>query len=649
MKKFYLLMVSLIVAMTAGAATYPDLYIRGAKFGWNAADCKEANKLSVDENGIYSIELENFSGGFKIADNAWGEHNYGGQGATTVELDKEYTLTNSSSSSDLTPGAAWSKVTLTFDINTLTLKVTGTGTEQKITWALCGDFKSNDWPDITFKGEGSELTCTLTPVKANGGFGVKKLADGLKSAWYTNNGATISETAPEATLAAGGGNTNWALTVGREYTVTFNPESGAIKFAWDGGDEPDPQPTSPDALYIVGNICDWTPENAVALTKEGDTFKATGLNLPDNDGYSWFSFTTAANAGWVDMTRFGATEDGYVVEAGTAAPFTYSTHAFKVLPGKYDIVVDFTSMTLTFTKVGGGDEPDPQPTTPEAFYIVGNLCNWAPENAVALTKEGTTFTGTGLVLPEAAEGYSYFSFTTAANAGWDDMTRYGAPEDGYTVENETPATFLAGIYAFKALAGTYDIVVDFAEMTITLTKVGGDTPEIYVPTSLYMMGDVNGTAWSTSAAPELTKEGKIFTLKSVTIDTAFDNDYGYFHFNELAGEDWPAVEAGHRFGATTADEELAITTGSSKTADLVMKAAPYSFKALPGIYKVAVSFEGDKPQVELSKLSDGVENVEISNDGAAEYFNLQGIRVAEPAPGIYIKRQGSKVTKVIVK
>lgn len=532
MKKFYLLIVSLIVAMTAGAATYPDLYIRGGKFGWNASDCKEANKLTVDENGIYTIELENFSGGFKIATNTWNEHNYGAQGSTTVDLDKEYTLINSSSSSDLTPGAAWTKVTLTFDINTLTLKVTGTGAEQKITWALCGDFESSSWPNKALTGEGTELTCTVTPVKANGGFGVKKLADGIQAAWYTDNNATISETAPEATLAAGSGNTNWALTVGREYTVTFNTESGAIKFTWEGGDDPQPQPTSPDALYIVGNICNWAPENGVALTKDGDTFKATGLKLPDNGGYSWFSFTTAANAGWADMTRYGATEDSYTAEDGTPAPFV------------------------------------------------------------------------------KADGDAY---------------------------------------AFKAVSGTYDIVVDFKAMTITLTKVGGDDPEIFVPETLYIMGNVNSTNWSTSEAPELTKEGKVFTLKSVTIDAAEANEYGYFHFNELAGEDWPAVEAGHRFGAATEDEELAINAGSSKTADLVMKTDPYSFKALPGIYKVAVSFEGTKPQLELSKLSDGVENVEISNDGAAEYFNLQGIRVTEPAPGIYIKRQGSKVTKVIVK
>lgn len=37
------------------------------------------------------------------------------------------------------------------------------------------------------------------------------------------------------------------------------------------------------------------------------------------------------------------------------------------------------------------------------------------------------------------------------------------------------------------------------------------------------------------------------------------------------------------------------------------------------------------------------------NNAPAEYFNLQGIRVDNPIPGLYIRRQGKKVEKVIVK
>ena len=36
-------------------------------------------------------------------------------------------------------------------------------------------------------------------------------------------------------------------------------------------------------------------------------------------------------------------------------------------------------------------------------------------------------------------------------------------------------------------------------------------------------------------------------------------------------------------------------------------------------------------------------------DGAVEYYNLNGVRVENPAAGLYIRRQGNKVTKVLVK
>lgn len=36
-------------------------------------------------------------------------------------------------------------------------------------------------------------------------------------------------------------------------------------------------------------------------------------------------------------------------------------------------------------------------------------------------------------------------------------------------------------------------------------------------------------------------------------------------------------------------------------------------------------------------------------EGAAEYYNLQGVRVAEPEEGLYIVRRGSKVTKELIR
>lgn len=51
-----------------------------------------------------------------------------------------------------------------------------------------------------------------------------------------------------------------------------------------------------------------------------------------------------------------------------------------------------------------------------------------------------------------------------------------------------------------------------------------------------------------------------------------------------------------------------------------------------------------------SNKNTGVDEVAVDNESApVEYYNLQGVRVENPANGLYIKRQGSKVEKVIIR
>lgn len=45
----------------------------------------------------------------------------------------------------------------------------------------------------------------------------------------------------------------------------------------------------------------------------------------------------------------------------------------------------------------------------------------------------------------------------------------------------------------------------------------------------------------------------------------------------------------------------------------------------------------------------GIDNIVIDENAPVEYYNLQGVRVANPTNGVFIKRQGSKVSKLFVK
>ena len=49
------------------------------------------------------------------------------------------------------------------------------------------------------------------------------------------------------------------------------------------------------------------------------------------------------------------------------------------------------------------------------------------------------------------------------------------------------------------------------------------------------------------------------------------------------------------------------------------------------------------------KSTSGIADITVDENAPVEYFNLQGVRVANPENGLYIRRQGNKATKVLVK
>lgn len=52
---------------------------------------------------------------------------------------------------------------------------------------------------------------------------------------------------------------------------------------------------------------------------------------------------------------------------------------------------------------------------------------------------------------------------------------------------------------------------------------------------------------------------------------------------------------------------------------------------------------------DLASVSGGVESLSKDENAPVEYFNLQGVKVTNPENGIFVKKQGSKTSKVIVR
>ena len=72
--------------------------------------------------------------------------------------------------------------------------------------------------------------------------------------------------------------------------------------------------------------------------------------------------------------------------------------------------------------------------------------------------------------------------------------------------------------------------------------------------------------------------------------------------------------------------------------------AANSWKLAAGTYLFTIDFESKTVRVDLS---DGVENIEVTEEEEVEYYNLQGVKVANPSNGVYIRVINGKATKVV--
>lgn len=123
--------------------------------------------------------------------------------------------------------------------------------------------------------------------------------------------------------------------------------------------------------------------------------------------------------------------------------------------------------------------------------------------------------------------------------------------------------------------------------------------------------------------------------------------------------DNPAAAAMQAFSVLTAEETAAIeaddtwtNSGLQEYTVTVENGKNYAFAAVPaGMTPSMTHSDATGVSVSATGVITGVEDVEADADinAPVEYFNLQGQPVANPSNGIYIRRQGSKVAKVIIR
>lgn len=267
------------------------------------------------------------------------------------------------------------------------------------------------------------------------------------------------------------------------------------------------------------------------------------------------------------------------------------------------------------------------------LYVVGSgsigetPLDWTPETpyTVEAGANGYEFT---LTQPNGGVKMSSVMGT------WDDFNT-GVLYANITEENLGTAVALennSGPNILFPWEGDWKCVVAADFSTITVTALS-EKPE--GPVAVYLRGGFD-PSWA--ALPEYqfeSKDGKNYTLEcSIEAGVEFkiaDANWGAINYS--AGEEILLDEDGTYLSFWKYNDPTNTTLA----------------EAFEGTISFTLPASEEGLEVKFASKGAGIDSVVVEEDAPVVYYNLQGVKVANPENGVYIMRQGDKATKVLVK
>lgn len=339
-------------------------------------------------------------------------------------------------------------------------------------WAVVGGYC--DWSfqsAVTFTGEGDNLSCKIDELTS--GF---KIVDITNNNWDIQYG-TAEKIVPNqqytldgknggpdpANIEFGGG----VLSV-KNATVNWNPSTAAFEIIASESDIDAGYPT----LYATGSFNGWPSPQDSQYKGEIDGGIYTFVIDLGNSGNVSFKLATS---GW--GLEVAAPTQGVVVGYEPVQVSIGGSDLNTTLTGEQTLKLDYDNLTLWF--VGEGEIPAPEkPAAPENLYLLGNVegNSWNPETAIPAdsTKDGV-FTFNEIKLNNSDEDTAWFTFINILTNDWDVINdgshRYGAAAgvNNALTAGSTTAFTITGDATWSIPNGTYDFVVDFNSMELTVT------------------------------------------------------------------------------------------------------------------------------------------------------------------------------------
>lgn len=388
---------------------------------------------------------------------------------------------------------------------------------------------------------------TITMPKLSGEF---KVADGT---WGDYNfgaaaGKNVVSLDTPVTLEKGS-NTN--LTTGAntftDVTVTFTLSdlTLVVKGASQANDY--------TCVYLVGDFgSGWSEENTnyPLNLKAGTTNTYEGTYTLSN-ATNYFKMKAGSLV-------YGTGGDDITVQMGNSYTASQAGNAFVIGSGTYTFtyVLDKNADTGKLVVTGDGQTPTPGETDYSSWYVnvIGEFNGWAdngvhPVDGISTTAD-LAIGNKGFkvkVWNGTADAFYFSDGNAIPTEEWVQLSLDNVDGTPVQIAGATEGS----VYTVKFNCATNEVYVTSNGDSPVLPP----TPEVTIPETLYMLGNVNGLDWSTSEGVAATNNNGVFSWVGVKVDG--NDGKGYINLATALGENWDAVNAGDRFGASANDTPLA--------------------------------------------------------------------------------------------
>ena len=358
--------------------------------------------------------------------------------------------------------------------------------------------------------------------------------------------------------------------------------------------------TSEWGIYLDKASTKWTNANLYTWDANNTTYTGTwpgnAMGVTTVNGTEYY-YSLIRNAKTINLIFNNGTEQTVDITGISGESFFKLTT--KNGEGKWQV-------EKVENSTGGGEEEEETetlvfnvtvPAGTENCYIVGSFNEWG--NFVAMEKAGdNNFTISIDNLKKSEVKYKY-----TCGEGWDYVEMQA---DKVTDVQDRSYTANDIVAAWKSTPST----------TVTY------------PEKVYIVGHDN--AWDPAKPLEISGTDGVYTIDNVTfVNTGFK-------MSTQKGS-WEAFNAGVLYVQNAiVNEEATITKGSSDDSKI----------SATGTFNLTIDLV-NMTFLAIDPLTVAIEEIEAEN-APVEYYNLQGVKVANPENGIFIKKQGSKTTKVVL-